>query len=98
ARRSSSGFRLADLHPRLRSEAQLAAGDDALAGLEALRDDGALTVAPRDADLAHVRQRVFADDVHVLPFGAVLQRARRNDDRIGLLIEPQAHVDELPGP
>src|SRR5207244_10737914 len=65
---------------------------------EAACHDRAFAVDALHLDAAQVREQIVADDVDVLSFGAGLHRLRRHDERIGLLVEAHAYVDELPGP
>src|SRR5262249_46604917 len=87
----------ADLDARARRKAQRAARDDALPLRDAL-DYRLLALASFDVDAAQLRGVVLLDHVDVLAAGAGLQRARRDQDRLVLLVEPHADVDELPGP
>src|SRR3990170_4121128 len=96
--RFTSSALASDRHLCTGDDAQLPLGDDLLARLETRRDDGIVAVGPVDAHFAHLGRHVASHHEHELAGRPGLYRLGRHDQRSLLLVEPDAHVDELARP
>src|SRR6266550_1548305 len=77
---------------------QLTDGDNALARLESARDDRVAAFRTRDLDIAQFDGHIVANDKSVLAARTILNRRRRCDDGVLLLVERERDGDKLSRP